>query len=131
MNPIKAPELPLQLEGLSHRGSNSGRLERRPSRDDQNPIGDPCASQRSRFVGDLLLVRQEGRAGVGPQNRFAVGDMIEIIEPAGNRQVQVQVKVLLMQRADGQPINMVQGNPVPFWPRVSGPAEDALIARML
>lgn len=127
MNPIKAPELPLQLEGLSHRGSNSGRLERRPSRDDQNPIGDPCASQRSRFVGELLLVRQEGRAGVGTQNRFAVGDTIEIIEPAGNRQVQV----LLMQRADGQPINVVQGIPAPFWPRVSGPAEDAPIARML
>src|SRR5574343_1721829 len=121
------PELLLELEGLSNRGYTTGLLERRPSQDYQNYITGHSASSRSQFVGEVLQVREDGWARVETKNRFAVGDTIEIIHPSGNRQVRVQQ----MQSADGQAIEVAAGNPVQVWIPVEGPAEGALIARML
>jgi putative protease len=121
------PELLLELEGLSNRGYTTGLLERRPSQDYQNYITGHSASSRSQFVGEVLQVREDGWARVETKNRFAVGDTIEIIHPSGNRQVRVQQ----MQSADGHAIEVAAGNPVQVWIPVEGPAEGALIARML
>jgi len=121
------PELLLELEGLSNRGYTTGLLERRPSQDYQNYITGHSTSQRSQFVGEVLQVREDGWARVETKNRFSVGDTIEIIHPSGNRQVRVQQ----MQNTDGQAIEVASGNPVQVWIPVEGPAEGALIARML
>ena len=121
------PELLLELEGLSNRGYTTGLLERRPSQDYQNYITGHSASSRSQFVGEVLQVHEDGWARVETKNRFAVGDTIEIIHPSGNRQVRVQQ----MQNTDGHAIEVASGNPVQVWIPVEGPAEGALIARML
>ena len=105
----------------------AGLLERRPSQDYQNYITGHSTSQRSQFVGEVLQVREDGWARVETKNKFAVGDTIEIIHPSGNRQVQIAQ----MQNTEGQPIEVAQGNPVQVWIPVNGPAEGALIARMV
>lgn len=80
---------------------------------------------RSQFVGEVKAVA-DGWAEVETKNRFAVGDWIEIIHPAGNRTVQLTT----MKNAEGQAIAVAPGNPLHVWIPVEGPAEHALIARL-
>ena len=67
-----------------------------------------------------------GWAEVETKNRFAVGDWIEIIHPAGNRTVQLTT----MKNAEGQAIQVAPGNPLRVWIPVDGPADQALIERL-
>ncbi len=120
------PQLITELEGLANRGYTSGFLERRPAQDYQNYETGHSVAQRSQFVGEVRSVR-DGWAEVETKNRFAVGDWIEIIHPQGNRTVQLQH----MKNADGQPIDVAPGNPLRVWIPVDGPAEQALIARLM
>ena len=119
------PALITELEGLANRGYTSGFLERRPANDYQNYETGHSVATRSQFVGEVKAV-QDGWAEVETKNRFAVGDWIEIIHPAGNRTVQLTT----MKNADGQAIQVAPGNPLHVWIPVEGPAEHALIARL-
>ena len=120
------PRLITELEGLANRGYTSGFLERRPAQDYQNYETGHSVAQRSQFVGEVKAV-QDGWAEVETKNRFAVGDWIEIIHPRGNRTVRLEV----MKNADGAPIQVAAGNPLRVWIPVDGPAEQALIARLI
>ena len=120
------PQLISELEGLANRGYTSGFLERRPSQDYQSYETGHSVATRSQFVGEVKTV-QNGWAEVETKNRFAVGDWIEIIHPQGNRTLRLDV----MKNAEGAQIDVAAGNPLRVWIPVDGPAEHALVARLL
>ena len=120
------PKLISELEGLANRGYTSGFLERRPSQDYQSYETGHSVATRSQFVGEVKTV-QDGWAEVETKNRFAVGDWIEIIHPQGNRTLRLDV----MKNAEGAQIDVAAGNPLRVWIPVDGPAEHALVARLL
>ena len=82
--------------------------------------------QRSHFVGQVRGY-ENGLAEIETMNRFAVGDMIEIIHPTGNR----TVKLEQMFNLEGEPVQVAPGNPVRVRIPVEGPVEGGLIARLL
>ena len=120
------PQLISELEGLANRGYTSGFLERRPSQDYQSYETGHSVATRSQFVGEVKTV-QDGWAEGETKNRFAVGDWIEIIHPQGNRTLRLDV----MKNAEGAQIDVAAGNPLRVWIPVDGPAEHALVARLL
>ncbi|MDO5289923.1 MAG: tRNA 5-hydroxyuridine modification protein YegQ [Pseudomonadota bacterium] len=109
------PQLITELEGLANRGYTSGFLERRPAQDYQNYETGHSVATRSQFVGEVKAV-QDGWAEVETKNRFAVGDWLEIITPAGKHIVQLAQ----MKNAQGQPIDVAAGNPLRVWIPVPG-----------
>ena len=82
--------------------------------------------QRAHFVGQVRGY-DNGMAEIETMNRFAVGDTIEIIHPSGNR----TVKLEQMFNLDGAPVQVAPGNPVRVRIPWDGPAEGALVARLL
>ena len=121
------PSLLAELDGLSNRGYTSGLLERRPAQDYQNYASGHSAPTRSQYVGDVVGVRADGWAEVETKNRFAVGDRLEVIHPRGNR----IVTLAAMQDAEGRAIEVAAGNPLRVWVPLEGPADGALLARLL
>jgi len=119
------PELLLELEGLANRGYTGGLLERRPSQEYQNYITGHSIAHRSQFVGEVHGV-QDGWAEVETKNRFAVGDLIEIIHPSGN----VQLRLEHMRNADGQSVLVAAGNPMRVWIPLEERYAGALLARV-
>ena len=120
------PHLITELEGLANRGYTGGLLERRPANDYQNYETGTSVLQRSHFVGQVRG-HADGMAEIETMNRFAVGDMIEIIHPSGNR----TVKLEQMFNLEGEPVQVAPGNPVRVRVPLTGPLEGALIARLL
>jgi putative protease len=120
------PSLITELEGLANRGYTAGFLERRATQDYQNYETGHSVAQRSQFVGEVRSTR-DGWAEVETKNRFAVGDTLEIIHPAGNRTVVLGE----MKNLDGQAITVAPGSPLHVWIPLDGPADGALLARVL
>jgi U32 family peptidase len=120
------PSLITELEGLANRGYTAGFLERRATQDYQNYETGHSVAQRSQFVGEVRSTR-DGWAEVETKNRFAVGDTLEIIHPAGNRTVVLGE----MKSLDGQAITVAPGSPLHVWIPLDGPADGALLARVL
>ncbi|WP_455555145.1 prephenate-dependent tRNA uridine(34) hydroxylase TrhP [Comamonas sp.] len=120
------PHLITELEGLANRGYTGGLLERRPANDYQNYETGTSVLQRSHFVGQVRGY-ENGLAEIETMNRFAVGDMIEIIHPTGNR----TMKLEQMFNMDGEPVQVAAGNPVRVRIPVEGPVEGGLISRLL
>ncbi|MFZ7335720.1 tRNA 5-hydroxyuridine modification protein YegQ [Comamonas jiangduensis] len=120
------PHLITELEGLANRGYTGGLLERRPANDYQNYETGTSVLQRSHFVGTVRGY-ENGMAEIETMNRFAVGDMIEIIHPTGNR----TMKLEQMFNLDGEPVQVAAGNPVRVRIPVEGPVEGGLISRLL
>jgi putative protease len=119
------PALITELERLSNRGYTAGFLERRPANDYQNYETGSSENQRSQFVGEVKAV-QDGWAEVETKNRFAVGDMLEIIHPSGNRTLRLEQ----MQGLDGAPLQVAAGSPLRVRIPLAGLAEGALLARV-
>ena len=69
----------------------------------------------------------DGWAEVETKNRFAVGDTLEIIHPSGNRLVQLTQ----MRGLEGEELQVAAGSPLRVRIPLDGPAEGALIARLL
>ena len=132
------PQLLTELEGLSNRGYTTGFLERRPAQEYQNYETGSSQTQRSQFVGEVSKEPatstqpnpnqpQEGWLQVEVKNRFAVGDTLEIIHPSGNR----QVVLTQMRGLEGEALQVAAGSPLRVRIPLDGPAEGALIARLL
>ena len=119
------PELITELEGLSNRGYTAGFLERRPANDYQNYETGSSEARRSQFVGEVKAV-QDGWAEVETKNRFAVGDLLEIIHPGGNRTVRLEQ----MRGLEGEELQVASGSPLRVRIPLAGPAEGALLARV-
>jgi len=126
--PFDAAQLGL-LENLSNRGYTDGFLQRHPDQDYQNYLASQSSSCRQRFVGTLLdYNRATGLASIEVMNRFAVGDVLELILPQGNRTFRLEQ----MCDMEGNPVHVAPGS----GHRVQIPLretriERGLLARML
>ena len=75
-----------KLENLASRGYTDGFFQRHHEQDYQNYLTNHSNSVQQRFVGELVAYNAaSGLAEVDVKNRFAVGDELELITPAGNR----------------------------------------------
>uniref|UniRef100_UPI002FDFA027 U32 family peptidase C-terminal domain-containing protein n=1 Tax=Tepidimonas sp. TaxID=2002775 RepID=UPI002FDFA027 len=121
------PRLLQELDGLASRGYTSGLLVRRPAHEYQNYDSGHSAPTRSQYVGDVVAECADGWAEVETKNRFAVGDWLEVIHPAGNRRVQVAA----MRTPAGESVSVAAGNPVRVQVPLGQPVRGALLARLL
>lgn len=127
-------QLLTELEGLSNRGYTTGFLERRPAQEYQNYETGSSQTQRSQFVGEVSKEpatnpnqAQDSWLQVEVKNRFAVGDRLEVIHPSGNQIITLQA----MRNADGQDIQIANGNPLQVWLPLPAQYAGALLARMV
>lgn len=120
------PELLRDLEGLANRGYTPGFLERHRTQDYQNYLDGHSISRRSQFVGQITKVFDDGWAVVDVKNRFAIGDTLEIIHPAGNNLYQIS-----QIRRNGEDIDVANGNGIIVQiPNMHG-KNKALLAKIL
>ena len=132
-------ELLYELEGLASRGYTAGLLQPQQMDQYQNYTTGYSISERSQFVAEVL--GQDGAEALGldanwvqveTKNRFAVGDILELVHPAGNRIFQLDA----MRNTDGLPVDVAAGNPVRVWLPLPegapiGDIQQAMLARML
>ncbi|MFZ5605161.1 MAG: tRNA 5-hydroxyuridine modification protein YegQ, partial [Pseudomonadota bacterium] len=73
------------LEGLAHRGYTEGFYRRHLPAEFQNYEQNTSSSGTQQFVGEIMdYDRQRGLLSVNVKNRFAVGDVLELMTPQGN-----------------------------------------------
>ena len=120
------PSLLAELDGLANRGYTDGFLERHHTQDYQNYMSGHSQARRSQYVGEVLEVDAEGWALIDVKNRFALGDRLEIIHPAGNRTITLE-----RMTRDGIDVEVAPGNGVKVrLPDMAG-MQKALISRLL
>ncbi len=120
------PALLGQLEGLANRGYTSGFFQRHTPEATQNYLRGYSESGRSLYVGDVLSFdATRGLAEVRVKNRFAVGDWLEIIAPAGN----VDVQLTRMESLEAQPMTVAPGSGHIVWLPLPESAVGAFVAR--
>jgi len=119
-----------ELDGLANRGYTEGFLRRHAPSALQNYAAGSSVSERRQFVGELARVdTASGLAEVRVRNRFALGDELEWITPAGLRRFRLEQ----LSATDGRPLDAAPGDgwtvriPLPDQPL---PAE-ALLAKVL
>jgi len=80
-----------RLEGLANRGYTDGFYQRHGDQHYQNYLDGHSANFKQRFVGEITAFdRERGMAEINVKNKFAVGDSLEIISPAGNTTITLQ-----------------------------------------
>ncbi|MBU0500955.1 MAG: tRNA 5-hydroxyuridine modification protein YegQ [Gammaproteobacteria bacterium] len=77
--------LMVDLEGLANRGYTDGFLQRHESRELQNYRQNSSSSARQLFVAEVAGQGGDGWFELDVKNKFAVGDELELLSPAGNR----------------------------------------------
>lgn len=133
------------LDGLANRGYTGGFFARhqvanaaieaaaeaqRQSDDGvyQNYATGTSESTRSLYVGDVVAFdAQTGLAEVAVKNRFAVGDRIELVQPAGNRVIELGS----LQDADGNPMVIAAGSGHRVWLPLPPDSVGAFVARFV
>ena len=120
------PALLGQLEGLANRGYTSGFFQRHTPEATQNYLRGYSESGRSLYVGDAVSYdAARGLVEVIVKNRFAVGDWLEIIHPAGNHDVQLA----RMENTEGLAMSVAPGNGHIVWLPLPASAVGAFVAR--
>ncbi|WP_165007369.1 prephenate-dependent tRNA uridine(34) hydroxylase TrhP [Neisseria yangbaofengii] len=115
-----------ELEGLANRGYTSGFLERHKTQDYQNYLNGHSVAKQSQYVGHVTEIDNEGWATIEVKNRFAVGDTIEIIHPAGNQTITLE-----QMTRKGEAVDVAPGNGIQVKiPNMQG-KEKALVARII
>jgi putative protease len=119
-----------ELEGLANRGYTEGFLRRHAPSELQNYAAGSSVSQRRQFVGELVRVdAASGLAEVRVRNRFAPGDELEWITPAGLQRFRLEQ----LSATDGRPLEAAPGDgwtvriPMPGQPL----AQEALLAKVV
>ena len=116
------------LEGLANRGYTDGFYQRHHDAEYQNYLKGHSESERSLYVGDATAFDAErGLMQVEVKNRFAVGDRLEIIHPAGNRVLALE----RMENKAGEPVTVAPGNGHIMWLPLPPDCQGAYIARLL
>ncbi|MGE4446800.1 MAG: tRNA 5-hydroxyuridine modification protein YegQ [Azospira sp.] len=116
------------LEGLANRGYTDGFYQRHHDAEYQNYLKGHSESERSLYVGDATAFDAErGLMQVEVKNRFAVGDRLEIIHPAGNRVLALE----RMENKAGEPVAVAPGNGHIMWLPLPPDCQGAYIARLL
>ena len=117
------------LESLANRGYTDGFYQRHSTVEHQNYLRGHSESERQQYVGDIVgYDAASGLAEIAVKNRFAVGDRLEIIHPAGNREITVETLFGL----SGEEVNEAPGSGHRVRLRLpGGNVEHALVARFL
>ena len=121
------PTLLSELDGLANRGYTDGFFERHHTHEYQNYLKGHSEAKRSQYVGAVLSVDAEGWAVIDVKNRFACGDTVELIHPAGNRLLTVEN----MFKDDGSPLTVAPGNGIKVKLELGESARGALLARLI
>jgi putative protease len=120
------PALLGHLEGLANRGYTDGFYQRHHDKDYQLYLRGYSLSGRSLYVGEVLEVDAGlGRVKIDVKNRFAVGDRLEVITPAGNQDVVLEQ----MWNLDGETIRLAPGSGHVVWVKLPLRDSTAFIAR--
>jgi putative protease len=120
------PVLLGQLEGLANRGYTSGFFQRHTAEETQNYLRGYSESGRSLYVGDVVSFdAARSLAEVRVKNRFAVGDWLEIIAPAGN----VDVLLDCIENGEAQAVEVAPGSGHTVWLPLPASAVGAFVAR--
>ena len=99
-------ELYGKLEGLANRGYTEGFYQRHPDQEYQNYLKNHSVSNHQKFVGEIVAFdKEKGMAEILVKNKFAVGDRLEVISPAGNQTIQLNH----MEDLYGQPMQEAAG----------------------
>jgi putative protease len=117
------------LENLAQRGYTDGFYQRHHTQDYQNYVRGHSESHRQQFVGEITGIESgSGMASILVKNKFGVGDRLEFISPAGNRDI-------TLDRIEDQSGNTLDEAPGGGWqvriPIPEGAWEHGLIARYL
>jgi putative protease len=96
-----------QLESLSNRGYTEGFYRRHPPAEFQNYESGRSTSNRHQFVGEVTAVNDDQSISIEVKNRFAVGDLIELMTPAGNIEFRLAEMV---QERNGETLDVAPGS---------------------
>ncbi|MFV0662058.1 peptidase U32 family protein [Denitromonas sp.] len=120
------PALLGQLDGLANRGYTDGFYQRHTPAETQNYLRGHSESDRSQYVGDVVAWdAARGLAEITVKNKFGVGDRLELILPAGNR----EIAVTRMENAAGEPVEVAPGSGHRVWLPLPPEAVGAFVAR--
>jgi len=123
------PELMQELENLSSRGYTDGFYQRHESQELQSYRENSSRSSRQQFVAEVIGRDPEsGYYLLDVKNKFSVGDRLELLTPAGNRQFNLEA----MEDPNGKPMQEAPGGG--YRVRVPLPEADArqgLLTRLL
>ena len=123
-----APELLRELEGLANRGYTDGFYRRHHDADYQNYLKGHSESDRSLYVGDAVRFdAARGLMEIEVKNRFAVGDRLECVHPAGNS----EWVLARMENTAGKAIAVAPGNGHRVWLELPAEKAGAFIARFV
>ena len=100
--------------------------QRHHTQEHQNYLSGASEVDRSHYVGDVKSVT-DGWAEVEVENRFSVGDRLEVIHPCGN----VIVALEKMQAQDGSAISVAPGSGHFVRIPLDARFDKALLARLL
>ncbi|OHC30018.1 MAG: U32 family peptidase, partial [Pseudomonadales bacterium RIFCSPLOWO2_12_59_9] len=94
------------LESLAHRGYTEGFLRRHVHDEYQNYQHGFSVSEQQQFVGELTGERVNGLAEVKVKNRFAVGDLLELMTPQGN----LNFRLERLEKHSGEALSVAPGD---------------------
>ena len=95
------------LEKLSNRGYTEGFYRRHVHDEYQSYEQGTSVAQKQQFVGEVIAVDSQKRMmTVEAKNRFAVGDMIELMTPQGNQ----RIKIDYMESENGESRDVAPGS---------------------
>ncbi|MDF3936131.1 tRNA 5-hydroxyuridine modification protein YegQ [Pseudomonas citronellolis] len=95
-----------ELESLAHRGYTEGFLRRHVHDEYQNYQHGSSRAERQQFVGEFTGARRGELAEVKVKNRFALGDSLELMTPAGNHALRLE----RLENARGEAIDVAPGD---------------------
>ena len=101
-----------ELENLANRGYTDGFYQRHHDADYQNYLRGHSESDKSQYVGDAVAFdATRGLMEIAVKNRFALGDTVECLHPAGNH---VQ-RIGRMENAAGEAVAIAPGSGHRVW----------------
>lgn len=122
------PNLLGELESLANRGYTDGFFERHESQELQQYRQGASSADKSQFVAEVGEVDANGVAELTVKNKFAVGDELELITPAGNHRFRLDA----LQDKQGNALEEAPGGGWVVRARLPAEAGDkGLLARFL
>jgi putative protease len=115
-----------ELEGLASRGYTDGFYQRHSTAEHQNYLRGYSESFRQQYVGDVVGYA-DGMAEIAVKNRFAVGDRLEFIHPAGNSDLLVEQ----LLNVEGASVEAAAGSGHIVRLPVSANVRNAMVARYI
>ncbi len=96
-----------QLESLSNRGYTEGFYRRHPPGEFQNYEHGRSVANRHQFVGEVTSLNEDRSISIEVKNRFAIGDVIELMTPDGNIEFRLDE---MQQERNREPLDTAPGS---------------------